>query len=959
MKFLAAILFCAVILGIPVSAEKLSIEYTFEYPTMESTYADTEAFDRIIMTDAPNAGQIGEPSLPARGAHILLPFGAKLDGVDIDHGDKIKIGVNYHIEPVLQPIPPSLESAASILPAKNMAVYSSHDPFPGSRHENVSVQIFRGYQILILKLRPVEYIPASGELYYYPRITVTVNTIDGGETASSFRGLPEDEIEVASRIDNVDMIGSYTAAEKQGGSSYDLLIITQPELVYAFEPLKDFHDWQGILTEIHTTIDLPSLDPTDVRAYIAERYLNDGISYVIIGADDDVIPAVDLFVQSWEGIVNGTPPLYEYNMPADIYFANLDGTFNYDGDQYWGEPNDGEGGGDVDLFAELYIGRVPVDNATEAERFVSKTIQYLTATGPYLQKVLMTGEQLGYGGPVEYSKPHCEELIDGSDAHGYTTVGVPTTAYDVDRLYDYDWPATYDWPPIEAINRINSGLHIINHLGHSNHEISLKLHINDVLNYFANTDHFFMYNGGCHTGWFDGHDCWLEVVTIKSDYGAFAAIGNARYGYGSSRTSLKTTDSPGQRFHREFLDALYNPEEAMWELGRANQDSKEDNVYRIDEPAMRWTYYQLNLFGDPTVAIKPVRALAFNYPYGIPEKVNAEEEISFDVVISGIGEGVPVPGSGQIHYSISGRPIVSVSMTENSPNEYTASLPMLSCGETVQFYFSAEETAVGTMNYPIPESPYTIRATNNLITPIFDDVFESDKGWTISGGLWARGIPSGGGGEQQPYGGADPETGSNGPNIIGYNLNGDYENGLGEMHITSPSIDCSGMPNVYLSFMRWLGAEQSPYDHGSVRVSNDGVNWTTVWQNTVTICDNTWAPMDLDISDVAADQETVYLRFTMGPTDGGLTFCGWNIDDVNLTSRECFVFTCGDANGDDQVNVGDAVFLIVYVFSGGPPPDPECVGDANGDGGVNVGDAVYLIAYVFSGGPPPAETCCP
>jgi hypothetical protein len=68
---------------------------------------------------------------------------------------------------------------------------------------------------------------------------------------------------------------------------------------------------------------------------------------------------------------------------------------------------------------------------------------------------------------------------------------------------------------------------------------------------------------------------------------------------------------------------------------------------------------------------------------------------------------------------------------------------------------------------------------------------------------------------------------------------------------------------------------------------------------------------------------------------------------------------CGDANGDDQINVGDAVYLISYVFKGGPPPDPICVGDANADGDPNVGDAVYLIAYVFKGGPPPEEGCCP
>jgi M6 family metalloprotease-like protein len=68
---------------------------------------------------------------------------------------------------------------------------------------------------------------------------------------------------------------------------------------------------------------------------------------------------------------------------------------------------------------------------------------------------------------------------------------------------------------------------------------------------------------------------------------------------------------------------------------------------------------------------------------------------------------------------------------------------------------------------------------------------------------------------------------------------------------------------------------------------------------------------------------------------------------------------CGDANRDGSANVGDAVFLIAYVFKGGPPPDPLCAGDANGDDDVNVGDAVYLISYVFKGGPPPVEPCCP
>lgn len=68
-------------------------------------------------------------------------------------------------------------------------------------------------------------------------------------------------------------------------------------------------------------------------------------------------------------------------------------------------------------------------------------------------------------------------------------------------------------------------------------------------------------------------------------------------------------------------------------------------------------------------------------------------------------------------------------------------------------------------------------------------------------------------------------------------------------------------------------------------------------------------------------------------------------------------YICGDANSDEGVNVGDAVYLINYVFKGGPAPDPLEAGDANCDGGVNVGDAVYLINYVFKGGPAPCASC--
>jgi len=72
---------------------------------------------------------------------------------------------------------------------------------------------------------------------------------------------------------------------------------------------------------------------------------------------------------------------------------------------------------------------------------------------------------------------------------------------------------------------------------------------------------------------------------------------------------------------------------------------------------------------------------------------------------------------------------------------------------------------------------------------------------------------------------------------------------------------------------------------------------------------------------------------------------------------DCICFP-GDANGDGLVNVGDAVFVITFVFRGGGPPIPYglCSGDSQGDCFCNVGDAVYIINWVFRDGPP-TVTC--
>lgn len=65
----------------------------------------------------------------------------------------------------------------------------------------------------------------------------------------------------------------------------------------------------------------------------------------------------------------------------------------------------------------------------------------------------------------------------------------------------------------------------------------------------------------------------------------------------------------------------------------------------------------------------------------------------------------------------------------------------------------------------------------------------------------------------------------------------------------------------------------------------------------------------------------------------------------------------GEADGSAAIDIDDVVYLVGYIFLGGPVPSPYalCSGDATCDCTVDIDDVVYLINYIFSGGPAPCS----
>ncbi len=84
-------------------------------------------------------------------------------------------------------------------------------------------------------------------------------------------------------------------------------------------------------------------------------------------------------------------------------------------------------------------------------------------------------------------------------------------------------------------------------------------------------------------------------------------------------------------------------------------------------------------------------------------------------------------------------------------------------------------------------------------------------------------------------------------------------------------------------------------------------------------------------------------------SDGGSNYSAY----LNMYSD----FLCGDADNSRTLSVSDVIFLIHYIFIGGPIPNPKLSGDADCNGILTISDAVYLISYIFAGGPAPCAAC--
>ncbi|PLX14336.1 MAG: hypothetical protein C0598_01535 [Marinilabiliales bacterium] len=586
--FLLLLTFCNVTI-----AETIEKTFTFSAPEISQNGEFQEInFSNMLLT-----AESGNPALPYSAISFLLPPGHEAVNIEFVGGELVDLEGKFMLHPY-QPSRPLSETKKQDFVINEKTYASEH--YPESQLGGLSTEYLNGYGFAFSAFTPVVYNTANGDLSYYSSVKIIVTT-KASKTADLTAKNLSSRAGVISRVkrlaQNPDYISNYSVKEISSSEQYELLILTVEAFENDFEDLRDIYLSRGIRSKVFTkeyiTQNVSGQDvPDKIRNFIIQEYQESDIEFVLIGGDVEHIPyrGFYCYVQSGSGYS-------DYGIPADLYYSALDGNWNDNGDNKWGEPDED------DLLPDIAVARMPFSDLSELENLLNKTMSYQNS--PVLgefQKPFLAGENL-YSGPDTWGKDYLDLIIGEHSDNGYTTVGIPD-AYSYETMYEYD----ASWGGSDLINKVNEGKQFVHHVGHANTTYVAHLGIGDITNanfYAANgVDHNFtiLQTHGCDCGSFDANDCILEKMVNIENF-AVAVIGNSRYGWFNEGQ----TEGPAAHLHREMVDAMFNDKIAS--IGKAFLESKIQTAPWVEAPgqweegALRWNFYDINVLGDPAMNI--------------------------------------------------------------------------------------------------------------------------------------------------------------------------------------------------------------------------------------------------------------------------------------------------------------------------------------------------------------------
>ncbi|MBI9031224.1 T9SS type A sorting domain-containing protein [bacterium] len=577
----------------------ITMTYNFEKPLLD----ENGDYTKITLENCFPNGVPAQPEIPYQGALIYLPQSEEITAVNIRLSNPQEIMLAKPLFPTQQQYPLSLMDQA-IFTEPNEEIYGSAKAFPYEVTKNIRTDFMAGHSLGSYAFSPVEYYPKENRIIWYSQASVEIETAvtDKAITAQNLR---KDNIAVYNRliksVDNPELVPMPNSARNTG---IDYLIIYPEEYLTQIQQIEYYHNIRNRNVELLSIEHIESNPvpngatyrdtPEKIREYIKYYYsqpVND-LQFVLLAGDADVIPH--------RGFYAANESQSDYDIPSDCYYSNLDGSWDTDGDNIFGEQQE------TDLMPELAIGRICYNNISELDNIINKLHKFTEE--PVMDLVetsVMVGEWL-WEGPT-WGGDHMDELIGHTNLYGYQTTGFPED-WVFSKLYDRDYGYADAWYGSQLFPLLNQGATYVNHLGHSNTTYNMRLSndyvtVNNITNNGNNGNFSVHFTQGCYAGSFDnrgtnvgsyGADCITEKFTAI-ETSAAAMISHSRYGWGV----MGSTNGVSQKYHRQWVDAIFTEE--IVEIGETLNDCKIDNIPMMDNSTMYWVYYQTNLFGDPAM----------------------------------------------------------------------------------------------------------------------------------------------------------------------------------------------------------------------------------------------------------------------------------------------------------------------------------------------------------------------
>lgn len=342
-----------------------------------------------------------------------------------------------------------------------------------------------------------------------------------------------------------------------------------------------------------------------------------------------------------------------------------------------------------------------------------------------------------------------------------------------------------------------------------------------------------------------------------------------------------------------------------------------------------------------------VAALMMELPDGPPTRVTPGESTPIVVKITGSSESY-VEGSAQFFYRFDGQSeFASAAMTSLGDGLFEAVLPPAACGDTPEFYFSAEGDDGSVVYLPDDAANGAFTATVATLTVMLDDDFETDQGWTtvhedLLDGAWQRGIPVGGGLRGDP----PVDYDGSGQCFLTGNRAGNSDVDGGPTRLISPVMDVSGVPDPVLLYARWFYNDDQDQDRLEVEVSDDGgASWRLVESVSAAAGGELWIERSIRLADYVNLTSQFRIRFSvMDNPNNSLTEAA--IDAVTVYDISCIAVGDGDYDGDGDVDLDDYVQFAACLAG----PENGLVGqdcavfDMDGDEDVDLGDFMSFQA---------------